>query len=630
MATYPENDFSMKTWLNSLDFTLSRHPWDLSRRIAEFESFYSDKDYFPYELQYDHLNNRTSLRLAGRSPRRFANEQVVNADSDRFFATFNFDKRHQVDAMCNMILIALVITLMVGFSLLLSNSVSAIVLQPLESLLTGVKEMASKIFKSVVTMAAQCSKVDEKDLVDDEDNSVGANETELLEKVIEKLAALSAITMKTSPIDAETLEQLGESDRAVLQGYHADQLPKIQLDAMADKRRSGESLDVDISEDHTTELVLTLERHLEEAGVAWGFVDSWEFSVLDIDETQRHLVCLCFLIFHLGPAYTSKQQPCLASFIEAAAVGYSPPSRVPYHNWYHAVDVTHCVFRLLNLCATERFLSSNERFALVVSAVCHDIGHPGFNNPFLVETSQELAMRYNDHSPLENMHCAKMFEIVRQPKSAVFANLDRQQYREVRQVCIDAILHTDNIHHFTMVKELQVLYEMNSDIFDLALQMYQTEAIEYPPKEICDMFVESDKRKLMRNLFLHFADISNPSKPFNICKQWAWFIVDEFFNQGDLEKELNVTVQPLNDREKVNRPYSQVGFIEFFVAPFAFATVRLLPPLASLTDQMMLNLHTWMEEWVDTTTPTPLPEEISKLEDRIEKLEAKFVFREGF
>ena len=43
----------------------------------------------------------------------------------------------------------------------------------------------------------------------------------------------------------------------------------------------------------------------------------------------------------------------------------------------------------------------------------------------------------------------------------------------VHQVCIEAILHTDNTQHFAMVKELQMLYEMNSDVFDISMQMYQ-------------------------------------------------------------------------------------------------------------------------------------------------------------
>jgi hypothetical protein len=320
----------------------------------------------------------------------------------------------------------------------------------------------------------------------------------------------------------------------------------------------------------------------------------------------------------------------LSNFIQAAAKGYVAFEAAPYHNWCHAVDVTHGVFRLLSLCSTERFLTGHERYALIVSAICHDIGHPGLNNPFLVETSHELAIRYNDHSPLENMHCARLFEIVKEPKTAVFRELDKVKYREVRQVCIEAILHTDNTQHFTMVKELQMLYEMNSDVFDISLQMYQSSQIEFPPKEIADIFTDPEKKKLIRNLVLHFCDVSNPVKPFTICKAWAWNIVDEFFLQGDKEKELGITVQPLNDREKVNRPYSQVGFIEFFVAPFAFATVRLLPPLMMLTDQMIQNLNYWCEEWILTTTPTPDGEEQAKLKVRISKLEAKYIFREGF
>jgi len=379
--------------------------------------------------------------------------------------------------------------------------------------------------------------------------------------------------------------------------------------------------------------VVTLENHLEEAGLAWSLVDSWDFDALDLEEEQSCLSCLCFVVFHLGVSYRGKQQEVIMNFIEGASSRYSHPKKVRYHNWYHAVDVTHCCFRLLNLCAAERFFSNIERFALITSAVCHDIGHPGLNNPFLIESAHELAIRYNDHSPLENMHCASLFELVSHPKSNVFAALDTLHYKEVRQVCIEAILHTDNIHHFPMIKELQMLYEMNADVFDwsLQLQLSTGEQTDFPPREVIDIFSEPEKKKLLRNLFLHFADISNPMKPWDICHRWAWNIMDEFFQQGDREKELGIVVQPLHDRSRVNRPYSQLGVIEFFVAPLAVATVRLLPPLLPLTAQILVNLNSWQEEWLEVTSPVPEPEEKRKVQERIAKVEAKFdlVPREG-
>merc|ERR1719502_1347301 len=118
-------------------------------------------------------------------------------------------------------------------------------------------------------------------------------------------------------------------------------------------------------------------------------------------------------------------QVTLSSFTEAAAAGYNRPKMAPYHNWCHGVDVTHTVHRELLLTNSELFLGSFDRFALIVSAVCHDIGHPGLNNPFLVETGHELAVRYNDHSPLENMHCAKLFQLLAQEKTNVFGRIEK-------------------------------------------------------------------------------------------------------------------------------------------------------------------------------------------------------------
>ncbi len=63
----------------------------------------------------------------------------------------------------------------------------------------------------------------------------------------------------------------------------------------------------------------------------------------------------------------------------------------------------------------------------------------------------------------------------------------------------------------------------------------------------------------MQKLILHAADVSNPFKPFPICRAWAYLVLEEFFCQGDREKQLGLTVQMLNDRNKVKKPLSQIG-----------------------------------------------------------------------
>merc|ERR1712050_325898 len=102
------------------------------------------------------------------------------------------------------------------------------------------------------------------------------------------------------------------------------------------------------------------------------------------------------------------------------------------------------------------------------------------------------------------------------------------------------------------------------------------------------------KHKLLwLELFLHLADVSNPLKPFKTCHTWAQRVLDKFFDQGDEEKQLGIPVGMLNDRDKVNRPGSQHGFINFLVAPLVTGSVRVFPALQPLANQMLANMDGW-------------------------------------
>ena len=65
------------------------------------------------------------------------------------------------------------------------------------------------------------------------------------------------------------------------------------------------------------------------------------------------------------------------------------------------------------------------------------------------------------------------------------------------------------------------------------------------------------------------ADISNPAKPTEIAYDWSMAVMEEFFKQGDKERDLKLPVSKFMDRAKdiPNIPKCQIGFIEFIVYP---------------------------------------------------------------
>jgi hypothetical protein len=172
------------------------------------------------------------------------------------------------------------------------------------------------------------------------------------------------------------------------------------------------------------------------------------------------------------------------------------------------------------------------------------------------------------------------------------------------------------VMHFAMVKDLTMLYQMNSDMFD-ATEMSYMDRMQDPQES--DLLRQGDNKKLIMNLILHSADVSNPYKDWTICESWAYHVLDEFFAQGDQEKMLGLPVQMLNDRDKVNKPNSQIGFIEFVVAPLIAAQVRLFPNLFELGENIGHNLEQWENVWINHSQPNE--EEKGKVRTRVERVQ---------
>jgi len=189
---------------------------------------------------------------------------------------------------------------------------------------------------------------------------------------------------------------------------------------------------------------------------------------------------------------------------------------------------------------------------------------------------------------------------------------DRDAKKLARKVCIAAILHTDNVNHFEMVKEISKVYELTSQVCEKQAKYPNTLAQDY------EVDVLNSHAMLWLELFLHLADVSNPLKPFKICRLWAVRVLEEFFAQGDEEKQLGIPVGMLNNRDVVNRPGTQFDFINFLVSPLVVGTVKIFPPLNTLTTQMALNLEEWRNIWVQEKSPSD--EDIAKRDGMLQKI----------
>jgi hypothetical protein len=238
--------------------------------------------------------------------------------------------------------------------------------------------------------------------------------------------------------------------------------------------------------------------------------------------------------------------------------GYSRNN--PYHNDLHAADVTITCYQFLKLGKFHEKIPEISHISLILSCICHDYKHPGKNNNFLRDTNDELAIRYNDKSILENMHISESFKLMRKnPETNIFENLDIELYKQIRKEMISCVLYTDMEFHNEIV------------CFIEALKAKKTEATT---------------QKYL-NFLIHTADISNVTKPWNIYKNWIDLVCEEFFQQGDLEKKLNMKVS--TDRLKTNPINIQLGFIKFICYSYVESFSKLFPDLNYCYENLKAN-----------------------------------------
>jgi len=333
------------------------------------------------------------------------------------------------------------------------------------------------------------------------------------------------------------------------------------------------------------------------AGTPSGALDSFAFSALDLTGYDLGQAAYHLLLEPLQSCKGSRTSD-LDGFVRRVQQGYLPNV---FHGFHHAVDVLQMVILLGRLMPWEVLLEPSQRLALAVAALAHDVGHPGFSNVFLVEVCDELAVRYNDISPLENMHCSKLFEILRTKDADIFANFSRRELRPLRKLMIDAILHTDTARYGTLTAALDLLNAEHQQAFAFAGDT------DYGLTKKMSAIANDEQKALLASALLHTADLSYACRRWSLAYSWSLRAQEELYLQGDQERTIGLPVQPLNDRKTARVPAGQLGFIHAVVAPLVSAEVRLFRSWQELATSLAANTQEWaakidrgVEEKVDS------------------------------
>lgn len=232
----------------------------------------------------------------------------------------------------------------------------------------------------------------------------------------------------------------------------------------------------------------------------------------------------------------------------------------PFHNFRHAFCVTQMMYGLLHLVNLVDIFTTEELFCLLVACLCHDMDHPGFSNSYLINARTNLAMRYNDKSPLENHHASMCFQVMSKPECNVLVNTSNDMYRYLRSTIIRVILATDMVDHAAYVNDWK---KINNN-FDVD---------------------NAEERLVLMKLLIKCCDISNEIRPTQVSDRWLDRLLDEYFTQGDEEKAHGLPTLPFMDRTKTTRASAQVGFINFVLIPL-FET--LIPTFGQIVEDVMV------------------------------------------
>ena len=361
----------------------------------------------------------------------------------------------------------------------------------------------------------------------------------------------------------------------------------MKFAAVLDSIHSSESIDAELEgtllciPEKTAHATLLQEMFLDESGlhikgeldVSGKFFWSQDMDLSGYEVPQ--LVSIAHQMILVSVPECRSFEKSLLSYVSVIASNYNS---VPFHNFSHVVSVLHCsVLFTRDLDLTDNWLTPMNRFGLLLSALVHDVNHPGHTNRFEHLIKSPLCIMYEDISVLEKHHIAVSFMLMRAPHANFLRYMDATSVVMLRKLMRSSILGTDMAQHVCMMDTITNKIELK----------------EFNANSCSD----EEGQIWLSSILLHAADLYNPLRPFPVARMWAERIAEEFNNQAKKEESLGFSVQSFmiteNDQKLAG---NEIYFTKTFVLPMWTNLIVLFPQFEKCHQKCSANIVTWEDE----------------------------------
>ncbi|EAY05493.1 3'5'-cyclic nucleotide phosphodiesterase family protein [Trichomonas vaginalis G3] len=293
---------------------------------------------------------------------------------------------------------------------------------------------------------------------------------------------------------------------------------------------------------------------------------SYKFSVENINTDTAFESIFSFFYYAINDTDVPIDWNQIIAFIAEAQKHYNS---VPYHNWRHATDATQFVYYFVSMEPVSKMLTSLDKFALLLSVICHDLEHNGHTNDYHRKTNSDFAKESGpDLPPLENHHQNLAKVLVRKFLTYTLDHLSESKKDDLFKLITEIIFSTDMSKHKYFVDKI------NENVGKL------------------DSSLES--HILACQAIMKLADLSNTCRLFQDGAKMAKRLTEEWYLQGDDERRLGLPISKGMDRNNPTPlPVDQIGFYKYCTLQLLMADQKYFGCFEDVVAQFNSNLSTW-------------------------------------